>query len=83
MFIFGGRNERGDYLGDLLALDIFSRRWYAFQDSGRAPSPRSGLYMSSHGSKIYFVGGETRKQDEGELNLIFTLDTYKLKIDTA
>ena len=79
MYIFGGRNETGDYLGDLSGLDIVSRRWYTFHDTGRAPSPRSGFCMSSHGSKIYVVGGDYIVQEGEEIGIIYTLDTSKLK----
>lgn len=81
MYIFGGRNELGEYLGDLSALNIETRCWYTFQDIGMAPSPRSGLCMSCHGSKIYVVGGESYldPRREEEMSMIYTLDTSKLE----
>ena len=84
MYIFGGRNELGEYLGDLSALNIETRCWFTFQDIGLAPSPRSGLCMSNHGSKIYVVGGESYldPRREEEMSMIYTLDTSKLKFDS-
>ena len=82
MYIFGGRDVVGNYLGDLSAFDIVGRRWYTFRDEKCAPSPRSGLCMSSYGHRIYVVGGETSTQDEEEIGMIYTLDTSKLKFDT-
>lgn len=70
----------GEYLGDLFALNIETRCWYTFQDTGTAPSPRSGLCMSSHGSKIYVVGGKSDEgEEEEEMSMIYTLDTSKLE----
>ena len=80
MYIFGGRSLDDDFLGDLSALDIVGRRWYAFPDTGHAPSPRSGLCMSTYGSKIYVVGGESKAEDQEEISMIYTLDTSKLKV---
>ena len=70
----------GDHTGDLAALDIVGRRWYTFEDTGRAPSPRSGLCMSADGSKIYVVGGKSGVRDKKEISRIYTLDTSKLKL---
>ena len=81
MYVFGGRNDRDEKLGDLLALNLVNGRWCTFDDTSGAPGPRSGLLMSSHGSKIYVVGGETRnlsKEEETEMGMIYTLDTSKL-----
>ena len=81
MYVFGGRNDRDEKLGDLLALNLVNGRWYTFDDTSGAPGPRSGHLMSSHGSKIYVVGGESRnlsKEEEREMGMIYTLDTSKL-----
>ena len=87
MYIFGGRNSEGFDLGDLAALVIASRRWYAFQDLGCSPSPRSGHGMCAYNEKIFLAGGEpsggarTRDLDiKEELSLIYTLDTSKIKL---
>ena len=87
MYIFGGRNSEGFDLGDLAALVIASRRWYAFQDLGFSPSPRSGHGMCVHNEKIFLAGGEpsggarTKDPDvKEELSLIYTLDTSKIKL---
>ena len=81
MYVFGGRNERGEYLGDLLALAIDSKVWYKFDHEWLTPSPRSGLCMSSHGSKIYVFGGEADNvlKDERDMSFIYTVDTTKLR----
>ena len=83
MYIFGGRNERGQCLGDLLAFDIERQFWFKFEDAGSAPSPRSSLCMSSHGSKVYVFGGESDNLSEkvkDEMRMIYTLDTTKLNV---
>ena len=86
MYIFGGRNSEGFDLGDLAALVLASRRWFAFQDLRFSPSPRSGHGMCVHNEKIVLAGGEpsegarTRDLDVNEeLSLIYTLDTSKIK----
>ena len=52
------------------------QRWYMFQNMGPAPSARSGHAMSSMGSRVFVLGGEsftpTRGDDHG---IIHVLDT--------
>lgn len=81
MYIFGGRTEEGNDLGDLAAFRISSRRWYTFQNMGPSPSPRSGHSMTSYGKHIVVIGGEpsSAPRDAGELSRAYYLDTSKIR----
>ena len=81
MYMFGGRDEPGADLGDLAAFHLTDRRWFAFQNMGPSPSPRSGHSMSRRDSKLYLVGGEpsSAPRDEEELELLYILDTSLIK----
>ena len=81
MYIFGGREESGNDLGDLAAFDLTTYRWYTFQNTGPSPSPRSGHSMSCQLNKIYLIGGESSSgaTDIEELSMIYTLDTSKIR----
>lgn len=52
------------------------QRWYMFQNMGQAPSGRSGHAMSSSGTRVFVLGGEsfglTKTEDT---NVIHVLDT--------
>jgi chromosome segregation ATPase len=81
MYIFGGRTETGDDLGDLAAFRISSRRWYTFQNMGPSPSPRSGHSMTAYSKQIVVLGGEPSAAggDPTELSLVYLLDTGKIR----
>ncbi len=81
MYIFGGRTEDGNDLGDLAAFRISSRRWYTFQNMGPSPSPRSGHSMTAYGKQIVVLAGEpsSAPRDPGELSLVYLLDTAKIR----
>lgn len=81
MYVFGGRTEEGNDLGDLAAFRISSRRWYTFQNMGPSPSPRSGHSMTASGKHIVVLGGEpsSAPRDASELSLIYFLDTSKIR----
>lgn len=72
MYIFGGRTEHGDDLGDLAAFRISLRRWYTFQNMGPSPSPRSGHSMTSFGKQIVVLAGEpsTAPREPAELSML-------------
>lgn len=81
MYIFGGRTEHGDDLGDLAAFRISLRRWYTFQNMGPSPSPRSGHSMTAYGKQIVVLAGEpsTAPRDPAELSMAYVLDTAKIR----
>jgi chromosome segregation ATPase len=81
MYIFGGRTEQGEDLGDLAAFRITSRRWYTFQNMGPSPSPRSGHSMTAFGKQIVVLAGEpsSAPRDAGELSLVYVLNTDKIR----
>ena len=81
MYVFGGRTEDGQDLGDLAAFRISSRRWYTFQNMGPSPSPRSGHSMTALGKSIVILAGEpsSAPRDVGELSLAYYLDTSKIR----
>ena len=81
MYIFGGRTENGDDLGDLAAFRISSRRWYTFQNMGPSPSPRSGHSMTAYNKQIIVLAGEPSAAggDPTELSLVYLLDTNKIR----
>ena len=82
MYVFGGRLENGDDLGDLAALDLLHRRWYTFQNMGRSPSPRSGQSMTVYRKQIFVFAGEPSSLPYGdptELSLLYVLDTTKIR----
>lgn len=81
MYVFGGRTEHGDDLGDLAAFRIPLRRWYTFQNMGPSPSPRSGHSMTAFGKQIVVLAGEpsTAPRDTAELSMAYVLDTAKIK----
>ena len=81
MYIFGGRTQEGDDLGDLAAFRITSRRWYTFQNMGPAPSPRSGHSMTAYDKQIVVLAGEPSsvQRDPNELSLVYLLDTAKIR----
>lgn len=81
MYIFGGRTEQGEDLGDLAAFRITSRRWYTFQNMGPSPSPRSGHSMTAFGKQIVVLAGEpsSAPRDAGELSLVYMLNTDKIR----
>lgn len=81
MYIFGGRTQEGNDLGDLAAFRITSRRWYTFQNMGPSPSPRSGHSMTAYGQQIVVLAGEpsSAPRDAGELSLVYILDTAKIR----
>ena len=81
MYIFGGRNEDGNDLGDLAAFRLSSRRWYTFQNMGPSPSPRSGHSMTTVGRQIVVLAGEpsSAPRDPVELAYAYFLDTNKIR----
>lgn len=81
MYVFGGRTEHGDDLGDLAAFRISLRRWYTFQNMGPSPSPRSGHSMTAFGKQIVVLAGEpsTAPRDPAELSMTYVLDTAKIR----
>ena len=81
MYIFGGRTQDGNDLGDLAAFRITSRRWYTFQNMGPSPSPRSGHSMTAYGQQIVVLAGEpsSAPRDPSELSLVYVLDTAKIR----
>lgn len=81
MYIFGGRNEEGNDLGDLAAFRISSRRWYTFQNMGPSPTPRSGHSMTTLGKQIFVLAGEpsSAPRDVVELGMAYVLDTGKIR----
>ena len=81
MYIFGGRTEEGNDLGDLAAFRISSRRWYTFQNMGPSPSPRSGHSMTTVGKSIVILAGEpsSAPRDPVELSYAYFLDTGKIR----
>lgn len=81
MYIFGGRTQEGNDLGDLAAFRITSRRWYTFQNMGPSPSPRSGHSMTAYGQQIVVLAGEpsSAPRDPSELSLVYILDTAKIR----
>ncbi|SPN99806.1 related to cell polarity protein tea1p [Cephalotrichum gorgonifer] len=81
MYIFGGRTEEGNDLGDLAAFRISSRRWYTFQNMGPSPSPRSGHSMTSVGKSVVIVGGEPSSPagSSTDLGIVYLLDTTKIR----
>ncbi|KAG9714784.1 hypothetical protein KCU59_g20146, partial [Aureobasidium melanogenum] len=81
MYVFGGRTEEGNDLGDLAAFRITTRRWYTFQNMGPSPSPRSGHSMTAFGKHIIVTGGEpsSAPRDAAELSLAYYLDTSKIR----
>lgn len=81
MYIFGGRTEEGNDLGDLAAFRITSRRWYTFQNMGPSPSPRSGHSMTTVGKQIVVLAGEpsSAPRDPVELGMAYLLDTSKIR----
>lgn len=81
MYIFGGRTEEGNDLGDLAAFRISTRRWYTFQNMGPSPSPRSGHSMTTVGKQIVVLAGEpsSAPRDPVELSYAYFLDTGKIR----
>lgn len=81
MYVFGGRTEEGNDLGDLAAFRISSRRWYTFQNMGPSPSPRSGHSMTTVGKQIVVLAGEpsSAPRDPVELGMAYFLDTSKIR----
>ena len=81
MYIFGGRTEEGNDLGDLAAFRIGSKRWYTFQNMGPSPSPRSGHSMTTVGKSIVVLAGEpsSAPRDAVELSHGYFLDTSKIR----
>jgi hypothetical protein len=66
-----------------LSLEIVSliayhieQRWFRFENMGPTPSGRSGHAMSSMGTKVFVLGGESFvpfKQDDSDI--VYVLDT--------
>lgn len=81
MYIFGGRSQEGNDLGDLSAFRISSRRWYMFQNMGSSPSPRSGHSMTTFGKHVIILAGEpsSTTSERNELSLAYILDTSKIR----
>ena len=81
MYIYGGRTEHGEDLGDLAAFKITSRRWFTFKNMGPSPSPRSGHTMTAFGKQIVVVGGEpsSTPRNAEELSMVYVLDTAKIQ----
>lgn len=88
MYVFGGRSSQGNDIGTLSALKLTTRKWFAFQNLGPGPSPRSGHSMTAFASgKVLVMGGESPEivnneangLDEGEMNrTVFILDTTRI-----
>ena len=78
MYVFGGREEEGHDLGDLISFDLRTRHWYVFQITGNLPSPRCGHSMTSYGYNIVIVGGQPSASNsadtQDDLTLTYTLD---------
>ena len=84
MYVFGGRTEEGNDLGDLAAFRIPTRRWYTFQNMGPSPSARSGHSMTTVGKSIVTFGGEPSSATSSahDLGLVYVLDTTKIRYPT-
>ena len=52
-----------------------------FQNMGPAPSGRSGHAMSSAGTKVYVLGGESFSPKGEDANTIHVLDTSPLLLN--
>ncbi|KAF4577500.1 Negative regulator of mitotic exit [Pleurotus pulmonarius] len=88
MYVFGGRGvgrESGEYLRDVVALNITSQRWFMFKNMGPGPSARWGNAMASVGSKVVALGGELPTPGSEKLNTgVGANDTNAVHIlDTA
>lgn len=81
MYVFGGRSKEGAALGDLSALRIATLRWFAIENIGPAPSPRSGHSMTVIGKQIMLTAGEPSSgpKDHLELSKAYFLDTTKIR----
>ena len=79
MYIFGGRSEYNQELGDLVAFQISTKRWYGLRNIGPSPSPRSAHRMTVIGKEIVVLGGGPTR-DKDELSLAYVLDTTKIHI---
>ncbi|CAI7615484.1 unnamed protein product [Penicillium bialowiezense] len=81
MYVFGGRTDEGVDLKDLSALRIETQRWYSIQNTGPAPSPRSGHSMTVIGKEIMVTAGEPSSGpiDAEELSMVYILDTSKIR----
>lgn len=81
MYIFGGRTDDGNDLGDLAAFRISTRRWYTFQNMGPSPSPRSGHSMTAYGKNVVVLAGEPSSETgvAPDLSSVYVLDTSKIR----
>lgn len=72
MFVFGGHDEKNDYLNDMYILDLETRIWISAPSSPKAPIPRQLHSASVVGELIYIFGGKSSSGCFGDLAVFDT-----------
>ncbi|KAK9464841.1 hypothetical protein V1512DRAFT_267307 [Lipomyces arxii] len=59
LILFGGENERGEFLNELYIFDLQNQTWSSPKTYGRQPIGRArhAACMSDDGKRLYFCGG--------------------------
>lgn len=60
LIVFGGENERGEYLSDIVILDLSTATWTSPEIRGPIPRGRSRHAAVIHEDKLFVVGGVTK-----------------------
>ncbi|KAI7821966.1 hypothetical protein BC939DRAFT_454365 [Gamsiella multidivaricata] len=83
LYVFGGTSPDGTELNDAYAFRIHERRWYIFQNTGSAASPRSGHTMCTIKDRIYVLGGDTQQGLGDDSAMIHYLEIPKIRFPDA
>jgi Galactose oxidase, central domain len=76
MYILGGRTINGDYLSDLAALHITSKRWLILPTTWPAPS-HSVYSMTAFRQQIFVLAGATSRAPKA--SEVYVLDTTQIR----
>ncbi|HNM01536.1 MAG TPA: kelch repeat-containing protein [Leptospiraceae bacterium] len=71
MYIFGGRNSKGEFLNDTFCLDLAEKNWTKISTKGTKPSPRYGHSATVYNGQMFICGGVTGdKKNDTEIYVL-------------
>ncbi len=80
LFLYGGRDKKGDYTGSLYKLNLKTLKWQEEipKVADAAPKKKLGCSMVEYCGKLVVYGGESADGDTNELH-VYDIETCKLK----
>ncbi|KAI0283573.1 hypothetical protein BGY98DRAFT_1166476 [Russula aff. rugulosa BPL654] len=81
MYVFAGFSTDEGYLNDLYALQLSTQRWFKFHNEGLSPHRRANHAMASDGTRVFVLGGYSKRSRSDETSLIHVFDTTEITED--